>query len=783
MEVLMENYKIVGKDVPRKDAVDKLTGSTLYCADLYQQGQLYAALCTSPWPYAKISCIDISEALRVEGVKVILSGKDNIGSYGAFITDQPVFAVDVVRYEGEPVAAVAAETLEAALEAVKKIHVQYEVLKPVMDPEEALAEGAPILHDWSQYEMVGDANPVQGTNRADTFHLERGDLEAGFADADIIIEKKYSTAGIQHVPIEPHCSIAKFDSQGLTIWTCAQSPCMLRGQLARLFKLNLNQVRLIVPPLGGAFGSKYELRCEPIVSALAMRTKGRPVKLVLSRTEEYLLGGVRGPSYVHLKTGVKKDGTLTAYKCVVLYDTGAYSTTGPRTSYNSGLAAIGPYRIPNIMVDNYCVVTNKHLATAYRGFGVSEISWAYESHMDILAKELGMDPMEFRLKNILQDGDKAGTGEMLFSCGVKECVEEVGRLMEWKKGIAPRLTADGKLRGRGIAATAKVTGTPSGSSINTKFNDDGTVTILTSGIDMGQGSNTTLAMIVAEAMGLPLENVLVAPVIDTLYTPYEKTTTGSRLTFHTGNSCLLACDDMLKQLRTLASRYWKITEDRVSIAEGVISGILENGTTISYPLKVIKKTGIMKDAEPVNGNGAYSTLRIFDKPNENHQSDRAVAFWFWSAHGCEVEVDPETGKVEIVKYVATHDIGKVINRMGAIGQVEGSIVMGLGNALLEELIYDDKSLLKNANMVDYKVPTFKDTISNLTISFIEKEHREGPYGAKGIGEPPLTPVAPAIGNAVADAIGRRLYHLPMKADDIFKAVHNKPEDPACSEEK
>lgn len=777
----MENYKIVGKPVPRKDALDKLTGSAIFGADVNQPGQLYAALYTSPWSYAKITCIDISEAKKVDGVKVILTGKDNLGCYGAFITDQPVFAVDVVRYEGEPVAAVAADTLEAALEAVKLIKVNYEVLTPVLTPRDALTEGSPILHDWSDYEMVGDACPIQGSNCADSFRLRRGDVAAGFAEADIIIDKHYHSKGIQHTTIEPHCSTAMYNSQGLTIWTPAQSPFMLRGQLAKLFKLNLNQVRLICTYVGGGFGSKYELRCEPIVAALAMKSKGRPVKLVLTRGEEFLLGGVRGPAYVHLKTGAKNDGTLVAYEIHVYYDTGAYTTTGPRITYNSGLAAGGPYNIPNVSVDAYTIVTNKQLTSAYRGFGVPEISWAYESQMDILAKELGMDPVELRLKNILHDGDKAATGEVLFSCGVKECLEEAARILDWKKGFKPGMGADGKLHGRGIAVTAKVTGTPSGSSVITKFNDDGTVTILQSGMEIGQGSNTTLPIIVAESMGLPLENVIVAPV-DTMYTPYEKTTTGSRLTFHTGNSCLLACEDMKMQLITLAARHWKISEDKVSINDGILTGIKDSGTTISYPIKDIKKTGILHEREPITGRGAYSTINIFDKPDtETHQSKRTVAFWFWSAQGCEVEVDPETGKIEIVKFAAAHDIGKVINQTGAISQIEGSVMMGMGHALMEEMIYDDKSLLKNGNMVDFKIPTFKDAVPNLIISFIENTHPEGPFGAKGIGEPGLTPTAPALGNAIAQATGARLYTIPMKADDIFNAMNIKPENSARSE--
>ncbi|HWQ80568.1 MAG TPA: xanthine dehydrogenase family protein molybdopterin-binding subunit [Anaerovoracaceae bacterium] len=770
----MDDYRYVGKNIERKDALEKVTGTAVFGADINLPRQLYAAICRSPWAHAKIVSIDISEVENLPGVKVVLTGKDNLGNFGQFITDQPVIAGDKVRYEGEPVAAVAAEDLDTAMEAVRRIKVVYEPLEAVLNPMDAIRQDAVLVHeDWNAYEMAHEACPTLGTNICDSFRLRRGDVEKGFQEADIILEKFYNTKGIQHSTIETHCATAQYDERGLVVWTPAQSPFMLRGQLAKLFKLSINKVRLICTYVGGGFGSKYELRAEPLAAALAMRTEGRPVKLVFTRHEEYVSSGVRGPSYVHLKTGVKKDGTFTAYEIKVYYDTGAYTTTGPRVTYNSGLAAGSPYKIPNVSVDAYTIVTNKQSTCAYRGFGVPEISWAYESQMDLLAQELNMDPLELRLMNAYEDGDLSDTGEKLFSVGLKECLREAARLIGWDKNFKGELTPDGKLRGKGIACTNKLTGTPSTSSVMIKMNEDGSVTILKSGMEIGQGVDTAIPVMVAEALGISIDKVMVVPV-DTMYTPFEKTTTGSRLTFHVGNAALRAVEDMKEQIRHLASIAWKTDQDLITIENGLITGRDQEGNVRTLALEEIGKSGLMKEQEPILGRGLYTTSDIFDPPDkETHQSTRPTVMWFWSAQAVDLTVDPETGKVEILKFAAAHDVGKAINQMGVIQQIEGSVSMGLGHTLLEEMIYDENSILQNPNMVDFKVPTMRDSNYDLGIAIVENPHPEGPFGAKGIGEPALTPTAPAVGNAIAQAAGIRLYSIPLKADDILLALKQK----------
>lgn len=772
----MSNYKVIGKSFVRKDALEKVTGSAIYGADIFFPKMLFAAVCRSPHAHAKILNVDITEAVKVPGVKVLLTGKDNIGMFGQFLLDQPIIAYDRVRYEGEPVAAVAAEDMDAAMEAVKLIKVEYELLIPVVDVKQALEPGAVLLHEkWSNYQMAHAANPVDGSNICDHFRLRKGDVEAGFSEADIIVENEYDGKMVQHATIETHVATALYDEKGLTIWTPTQSPYMTREQMAKLFNLSMNQVRFICTHIGGAFGGKYELKNEPIVALLASKTRGRSVKMVNTRHEEFLAGGCREPWNIHIKTGAKKDGTLVAQEIKILWDTGAYATTGPRVSYNACFASVSPYRLPNIAIDGYTVVTNKHIQTAYRGFGVPEVVWGYENQMDLLAERLNIDRLEIRLRNALVDGDESGTGEILNSVGVKDCIVEAARLLGWDKDFKPGLTTEGKLRGRGIAAFCKLTGTPSSSSVIIKMNEDGTVVVYLSGLEMGQGATTVIPQMVSEAIGVSFDKVMCVPV-DTQYSPYDKTTTSSRLTFHSGNAALDAVKKIKEQLIDLAAIAWKMDREQIEIADGLIIGKDKDGNEKVLAIDDVGKSGIMKEQKPVLAYGQYATSDIFDPPDpQTHQSKKPTVMWFWGAQAAEVEVDPETGKIEVKKFTAAHDIGKAISPLGVYQQIEGGYIMGLGHALLEEMIFDDKAKLLNGNMVDFKLPTTRDAKVDMKISLLENHpHPDGPYGVKGIGEPSMCAVESSIAFAVSNAVGIRFTSLPIKADDVLLAIKKHP---------
>lgn len=766
----MGNYSSIGHPEIRKDALEKVTGSAVFGADVDFPDMLHAAIYHSPHAHANIIAYDLSEAEAVPGVRFIAKGEDYPNNFGAFIADQPVLARDKVRYHGEPVFAVVADDAHAAREAVGRIKVEYEILPPVLDPYEAFLDDSPLVHDrWSQYKHTPDFTAVDGTNMCDHFPLRYGDVDAGFDDADLIVENRYRTASVNHTTIEGHVSVAKYDpaADELTIWSPAQSPFMIRKQLSEIFGIPQSRVRLICTYIGGGFGGKYELKLEPIAAALAMRSKGRPVRIAYSRSEEYLAGCIRGSSVIDVKTGVKNDGHLVAQKITCYFDTGAYSTTGPRINYNAGYAAITPYKIPNVWIDGYTMATTKQITSAYRGFGMPEYTFAFENQMDIIADELGMDPAELRMMNLYHSGDVSATGEVLVDVGIEKCLKAAIDMIGWEDGSWKRVeTADGKWRAKGVACGIKLTGTPSTSSVIVKFNDDASVQILQSGMELGQGNETIIPQYVAERLGIPYENVRVTKV-DTMFTPYEKTTTGSRLAFHVGNAAVKAADDVIFQLKELAALAWQTNPENILFKEGVLHGPDDK----SLAIKDIGATSLMKEQEPVLGRGLYTTSDVWDKPDpKTHHSVKPTAQWFWSAHACEVEVDPKTGKTKILDYAAAQDVGQAVNTMNCVQQVEGAISMGMSHCLLEEMIYDEAGHLKNGNMVDFKVATSKDTDFNMKVRLIHNPVHNNPYGVRGIGESPIVPVAAAIGCAASRAAEARLNSIPLKADEVLSAI-------------
>ena len=426
--------RVIGHTQIRKGGIAKVTGTAQYGADVDLPGQLYAAVARSPYPHARILRIDTQEAAALPGVRAVITGADCPTLFGSFIADQPIVAREKVRYQGEPVAAVAADTQEIAREAAGLIRVEYEQLPVVNDLETSMKNEVLVHEDWSQYDCSSACFPVQGTNIGDQYHLKKGDVEAGFAQADEIVESDFTCGMLQHTTIETHTATAQADpiSGEIHVWVPAQSPFSNRGLIAKTFHVPMEKVRLTVTEIGGGFGGKYEAKCEPIAVALSLKAKGRPVKLTYGRDEEFAATVCRSPVHIHMKTGVKRDGTLTAQKVDIQWEAGAYVTTNPRVDYNAGFAANGPYKIPNAQVDAYVYMTNKTLGTAYRGFGVTEVATAHERQMDRIAEKLGMDPLELRLKNVLQNGDVGITGEIMQTMAVKECLETAAANIGWK---------------------------------------------------------------------------------------------------------------------------------------------------------------------------------------------------------------------------------------------------------------------------------------------------------------------------------------------------------------
>ncbi len=758
---------VIGHTQIRKGGIAKVTGTAQFGADIDQPGQLYGAVLHSPYAHARILGVHTEKARELPGVRAVVVGSDFPALYGSFIADQPIVAQEKVRYQGEPVAAVAADTEELAREAARLIEVEYEPLPVVNDLEMSMKNEVLIHEDWSRYDCSSACFPCQGTNIGDQYHLKKGDVEKGFAEADEIVESEFSCGMLQHTTIETHTATAKADpvSGEIHVWTPSQSPFSIRGLLAKTFHVPLEKVRLTITEIGGGFGGKYEVRCEPIAIALSLKAKGRPVKLTYRRDEEFAATVCRSPVHMHIKTGVKRDGTLTAQKVTIEWDAGAYVTTNPRVDYNAGFAANGPYKLPNAQVDGYVYMTNKTLGTAYRGFGVTEVATAHERQMDLIAERLKMDPLELRLKNVLRNGDIGITGETMQTMAVAECLKGAAANVDWDALPDRWVDEEGNLCGKGIACFNKLTGTPSTTSVLVKMNENGSLYIMSASTEMGQGVTTTLPQIAAQTLGMDLEKISMAPV-DTAITPFDKTTTSSRSTFHSGNAILEACADIKKQLCNLAALKFKVATSEVEYtADGYIRCRTEPEKRIH--INDVGRSGILHEQAPVAAIGRYGTSDIFDPPPvDGRQSKRPTVMWMHGAQAAIVAVNPKTGKVQVKKVGADHDVGKAINPTGCLQQIEGSIIMGLGHALMEEMIYEDGKL-RNGNMVDYKVPTFMDSDVEMKITLVEQAHPEGPYGVKGIGEPGLAPTAAAIVNAVCHACNMDFTSIPIKPEHIL----------------
>jgi carbon-monoxide dehydrogenase large subunit len=763
--------KVVGKSVRRVDALEKVQGKTLYTVDYALPHMLYGRFLRSPLARAKILHIDSTRARRVVGVRAIVCGRDLPYTFGSTIQDRPFFAQEQVRCVGEPVAGVAAVSPEAAEEALSLIQVDYEPMEPLLDPEAAMRPGAPLLHEnLHLYKHSEAARPVAGTNICSHYKLVRGDVEEGFREADWVYESTYRTQMVQHVCLEPHSAIAQYlpGSKRLTVWVGTVSPFMSRKELADSLHLPMGNIRVIVPCVGGSFGSKMYLKAEPLAVGLAMFTDGRPVKVVFERADEFRFS-VKGPTRTTIKTGVKRDGTITARQVTTIWDTGAYADAGPRVTRNSGHTSSGPYRLPRVRIDGYTVYTNKNVAVPFRGYGVQEVCWAYETHTDELAAELDIDPVEFRLKNGLRPGDLTATGEEVTTTSLMQCLEKARKAIGWEPRVndhASAPSAEGKVRGKGIAMIHKATGAPSTSSAIVKFNEDGTVTLLAGTIDQGTGSDTILCQIMAEELSLSMEDISISTP-DTDYTPFDSSSTSSRSTYHMGNAIRLACDDVKRQIVEVGAKLLKVPLEAVMLESGLLTVKDDPGKRIALKDVVLSYFGYRGGT--LIGRGVYKPSAI-SPDKETGLTPKMTPFWMYGAQAAEVEVDLETGKVDVVKMTACHDVGGAINPENCVQQLEGALVMGASGAILEDVVLDERGETVNANLHDYKVATSLDA-PEVEVGLVEVPQPDGPYGAKGVGEPALAATAPAIGNAIFAATGVRIQELPITSEKLLSALN------------
>jgi carbon-monoxide dehydrogenase large subunit len=746
--------------------MEKVLGRGVYGVDLTMPGMLHGKIVYSKKAHAKIVSIDTSKAKALPGVRAVITSEDMPFTYGSTVKDRPIFAMGKVRYRGEAVAAVAAISEEIAEEAAELIAVEYEEIKILLDPAESMKDTENLIHDGlGGYKHSYAASPIPGTNVCSHFKLRKGDVEKGFAEADLVLEKTYTTQMVQHVPLEPHVSVAHVNevTGQITVWTGTVSPYTVRSELADALKWPMSKIRVIVPEIGGSFGSKMYLKTEPYSVALSMKT-GVPVQISLSREEEFNMT-VKGPTISTIKTGVMKDGTIVARSVETLWDTGAYADCGPRIGRNSGHTCAGPYKIPNIRIDGYCIYTNKNVGGAFRGYGVQELCFAYESHMDDIAEVLKMDPVEIRLKNALMPGNEGATGQIVEAGDLVSCIKKAAESIGWyRKEKRP-------YHGYGIAAVHKATGAPSASSVFIKMNEDGTLGLLTSTVEQGQGSNTVLAQIAAEELGVDPDDVYISAP-DTDYSPFDSTTTSSRSTFCMGNAILLAARDVKAQLAVIASDIFQVGPEDIELGLGEL-------WVKSDPQKRLKYREII--GKYYGSRGGTILGRGFFRPDadpadpETGQTRKMTPFWMYGSQAAEVEIDPETGKVRVLKLTAAHDMGRAINPINCYQQVEGALIMGMSGAIYEELKIDSQGKTLNANLHDYKVAGTMD-IPEMEVHLIEAPQPDGPFGAKGLGEPALAATAPAIANAIYDAIGVRILDLPLTHEKILKAIQDKNQE-------
>lgn len=765
----MQGHTWIGAAYERGDAYEKASGTAVYGTDVTVPRTHHAKVLRSPLPHAKILNIDVERAKRLPGVKAAVTGRDHPDSqWGVHLADQAICAVDRVRYAGEAVAAVAAVDEDTALEALSLIQVDYEELPALFDPIEAMAKDAFLIHpNLGRYKYNTKLfSPVPGTNICNHFKLRRGDAEEGFRRSDLVVEDTFEIAMIQHCSLEPHACVAQFSPQGkMTIWSNTQGLFLAREQVSSALKLSQSDIRVICTYVGGAFGVKIGGVIEVLTAALAMKCSPLPVRLELTREEEFVSTFVRQSARVTYKTGVKRNGDLLARKAHLIFDAGAYGDYETLVCRNAGYTSPGPYRIPNLWTDAYCVYTNKPVAGAFRGFGVPETCFGYEGQLDRIARELNMDPLELRLRNCVETGDQSATGMTLLAVGLKECIRKANEAL----GGKGKPSAPGKRRGRAVACMSKNTVGGVHVQAGLKINEDGSAVLLSSAIEHGQGVHTILRQIAGEALGLDPRHISISHP-DTALSPYGWETSASKTTFFDGNAVRQAAEDAKGQLLKAASVLLEVAPEDLETRDGKIfpKGSPHRSVPFSAVAMGVRGTDGRVVGGPILGRGHYTPVDGTLLDLETGMGKKPGVYWAYAAQGAEVEVDEETGEVQLLKLTAAHDVGKAINPDGCIGQIVGALAQGLGTTLFEELRVE-KGIVINPNFIDYKIPCAADMPSMVPI-VVEEPHPEGPYGAKGIGEPGLAPTAAAIANAIYDAIGVQIKSIPITPQAVLEAI-------------
>jgi CO/xanthine dehydrogenase Mo-binding subunit len=742
----------IGQSLVRLEAREKVTGRAEYTHHLKLPGMVYGKIFRSTLPHARIRRIDVSAAQKLPGVFRVVT-IDDIRTviphpyYGPAFHDQPVLADGKVRFAGEPVAVVLASDARVAQDAVGLITAEYEELPAVLDEVEAMNSDV-LIHDElrpaASFADLKHLKGRKGTNVALDYRLRRGDVEAGFAAADHVFEHTLRSQQVMHTPLEPFVTVADVADGRVTIHTASQGPSFVRIEIARLLGLPENRVRVKVPYLGGGFGGKLYIKLEALVTALSLLVR-RPVKISLTMEEQFFMV-TRHPCTFTIKSGVNKDGRIVARKCTVVWNGGAYADIGPRVTQKAGFTSAGPYNIDNVWIDSYAVYTNRPPAGALRGFGAPQTAWAYDCHMDMIAEVLGMDKLEFRRKNLLQEGQPQASGTPVHDAALDAALTNAANLIRWDR---PLDRGSGRIRrGRGIAVGFKGITTPTTSVAVVNLHGDGSCGLYIGTVDMGQGSDTVMAQIAAEVLDMDATTIRVIHS-DTDVTPYDMGTLGSRSTFHMGTAVRRAAEDAKGKIAELAKE--------LGLPEGT-----------NLPLSEMFKRKYGMQAGNIIGTGSF--VPDYEKPDsETGQSRKVTPFWGLAASAAEVEVDTETGHFTVTRLINVADVGTALNPKLVRVQLSGAAIMQLGFTTTEEMVYRDGQLT-NGSLADYKIPTLLDIPKEFINTYTKSEQKDGPFGAKGCGESTTITLSPAIGNAVADAVGVRIMDLPITPEKIYLAL-------------
>ncbi|HUL20430.1 MAG TPA: molybdopterin cofactor-binding domain-containing protein [Thermodesulfobacteriota bacterium] len=751
------------KEVRRLEAPEKTTGDAMFVGDMKRPGLLAGKILRSQVPHARIKRIKTEKALSLPGVEAVITAQDFPEvRWGLVLHDETVMARDKIRYVGEPVAAVAAVDQETAQRALDLIELEIEELPGVFTFEESIDPQAPLVHE--KFKEYTSRVPLQrDRNICFQTRIKKGDIEKGFLESDEVFEDTYTMPVVHQAPLEPRAVLAEVDPYGrLQVWCSTARSFNIRSGLAEVLQFPMSSIRVTGARIGGGFGGKGEISIEPIAAMLAMKTK-RPVKIELTRREDFLSATPRHSMEIWIKTGVKKDGTLVAMQAKIKVDTGAYAYFGPNTTSNAVILITGPYRIPNLLTEGICAYTNKISCGPCRGPGAPQVHFAGETQLDKIARKLGMDPVELRMKNAYKADDLTATGQVLTEGGYWEALAQLKMYMGEHLTVLPGVD-EGKAFGVGVAGGFWGMG-GFGSSATVRLNEDGSVILSMGAVEIGAGSDTAMALLVSQELGIPLERIRVISG-DTDTCPYDFGAIGSRTTQVMGVAVHQAVEGVKKQLLAFAAGHLKIPTDSLAFGGGKI--YVSERPEVAIP--IAKAAHLLTLARgPVVATGSHAPqTRPFNPEFVENNVAPSRPFFSYGAQAIAVQVDKVTGKVDVLKVVASHNVGKAVFSAGIEGQIQGGVAMGLGYALSEEVIFSNGKPL-NDTFLDYRLPTMMD-VPEIVPVIVEKENAKSPEDIRGVGEPATIPTAAAVANAVYDAVGVRVSQLPMTPEKVYWAL-------------